>query len=45
MRQVVVTGIGIISPLGTGKEENLEKLRRGEHGLFLSVKLKFQTTN
>lgn len=33
MRQVVVTGIGIISPLGTGKEENLEKLRRGEHGL------------
>jgi len=33
MREVVVTGIGIISPLGKGAEENLEKLRKEEHGL------------
>lgn len=33
MTQVVVTGIGIISPIGSGIEQNLFSLRTGAHGL------------
>lgn len=33
MSQVVVTGIGVISPLGTGAGVNLSKLQAGIHGL------------
>jgi len=33
MRRVVVTGFGIISPIGTGVEENWESLVRGKSGI------------
>lgn len=33
MTQVVVTGIGIISPVGAGADQNLQNLRNGVHGL------------
>ncbi len=33
MRRVVVTGLGIVSPLGTGIEKNLEALTAGRSGI------------
>lgn len=33
MRRVVVTGVGVISPLGTGVEKNWEALMRGQSGI------------
>ncbi|RMF98043.1 MAG: beta-ketoacyl-[acyl-carrier-protein] synthase II [Candidatus Schekmanbacteria bacterium] len=32
-RRVVVTGVGIISPIGIGEKENLESLRNGKSGI------------
>jgi 3-oxoacyl-[acyl-carrier-protein] synthase-1 len=36
MRRVVVTGIGIVSSIGNGKEEVLESLRQGRSGFAFS---------
>jgi len=33
MRRVVVTGVGVISPLGTGTEKNWEALTKGQSGI------------
>ena len=33
MDNIVITGTGIISSLGAGKEETLEKLRTGQRGI------------
>ncbi len=33
MTQVVITGIGIISPIGMGAGQNLKSLQEGKHGL------------
>lgn len=33
MRRVVVTGLGIVSPLGTGLEKNLDALKNGRSGI------------
>ena len=33
MRRVVVTGLGIVSPLGTGIEKNLEAISKGKSGI------------
>lgn len=35
MRRVVVTGIGVVSPLGTGTEKNLKALTEGQGGIDL----------
>ena len=32
-RRVVVTGIGVVSPVGTGKEEFFSALLRGQSGV------------
>ena len=32
-RRVVVTGVGLVSPLGIGNEENWEALRAGRSGI------------
>jgi 3-oxoacyl-[acyl-carrier-protein] synthase II len=32
-RRAVITGVGIVSPLGTGKEENWKKLIAGQSGI------------
>ena len=33
MRRVVVTGVGVISPLGTGLEKNWDALTKGVSGV------------
>jgi len=33
MRRVVVTGVGVMSALGTGNEKNWDALTRGQSGL------------
>ena len=33
MRRVVVTGVGVLSPLGTGTEKNWEALTKGQSGI------------
>ena len=33
MRRVVVTGIGVVSPIGTGKDEYFEALKSGKNGV------------
>ncbi|GAB4165453.1 MAG: beta-ketoacyl-ACP synthase II [Geothermobacteraceae bacterium] len=33
MRRVVITGMGVVSPLGTGKEKNWEALVQGKSGI------------
>lgn len=38
MRRVVVTGIGIISPVGTGKEEYFQSLKEGKCGVDIITK-------
>ena len=32
-RRVVVTGLGIISPIGIGEDENVEALKNGKSGI------------
>jgi len=42
-RRAVITGVGVVSPLGIGKEENWKKLTAGQSGI---TKLsRFDTTN
>ena len=36
MRQVVVTGMGIVSCIGNNKEEVLESLKNGKSGISFS---------
>ena len=35
MRRVVVTGVGVVSPLGTGNRQNWDALIAGKSGLGL----------
>src|ERR1700687_4227679 len=35
MRRVVVTGVGVVSPLGTGNRKNWEALEAGKSGIDL----------
>lgn len=38
MRRVVVTGIGVISPVGTGKEKYFQSLKEGKSGVDIITK-------
>ena len=40
MRQVVVTGMGIVSCIGNNKEEVLESLKNGKSGISFSDEYK-----
>lgn len=42
-RRVVITGVGVISPIGTGKEEFFNSLKEGKSGI--DVLSRFDTTN
>ena len=33
MRKIYVTGLGVISGIGKGVEENLDSLKAGKHGM------------
>ncbi|MFH0867663.1 MAG: beta-ketoacyl synthase N-terminal-like domain-containing protein, partial [Bacteroidota bacterium] len=40
MKRVVITGIGVVSPVGTGQNDFLDSIRKGKSGIRFITELR-----